>query len=135
VTNDNRRRNIADEVARAEEARKAARALVALGLHADAVSRAYYSVFHFVRAVLLTRGVEPKSHAGAIHLWNTEIVRAGLAPSSYNRLLAGLQRARELADYDAAVTFSAEDAAAELADADRFATDALALLRKDGWLG
>jgi uncharacterized protein (UPF0332 family) len=134
VTGENRRRNVADEVARADEALRAARALVGLGLRADAVSRAYYAVFHLVRALLLTRGVEPRTHAGAIHLWNTEFVRNGLVPASYNRLLAGLQRARELADYDAAVTFSEEDAAAELSDAERFAADALALLRKDGWV-
>ena len=39
MTGDNRRQNIADEVARADQSIRAADALVALGLHADAVSR------------------------------------------------------------------------------------------------
>jgi uncharacterized protein (UPF0332 family) len=135
VNAENRRRNVSDEVARADEALRASRALLGVGLHADAVSRSYYAALHLIRALLLTQGVEPKTHAGAIHLLNTEFVRAGRLPSSHNRLLAGLQRARELADYDAAVTFSAEDATAQLADAERFAADALALLRTGGWLG
>jgi uncharacterized protein (UPF0332 family) len=133
VTDDNRRRNIGVELARAADALRAAKALVALGLGNDAVSRAYYAVFHYVRALLLTRGVEPKTHAGAVHLLNVEFVRTGLLASSHNRLLAGLQRSRELADYDAAVTFSTEDAVAEVAEAERFMAAADALLQREGW--
>lgn len=134
MTGENRRRNIADEIARADQAMRAARALLALGLHADSVSRAYYASFHLVRALLLSRGVEPKTHGGAIHLLNTELVRAGVLPSSHNRLLAGLQRARELADYDSAIAFSKDDATAELDAAERFASDALSLLTREGWI-
>jgi uncharacterized protein (UPF0332 family) len=87
-----------------------------------------------LRAALLSRGVDPKTHGGAIHLFNTELVRKGTFPSSHNRLLAGLQRARELADYDAAVTFSAEDAAAEVAEAERFAEAVTETLKREGWV-
>ncbi len=113
---------------------QAARALLELGLCADAVSRAYYAAFHCLCGLLLSRGLEAKTHAGAIHLFNTEFVRPGLLASSHNRLLAGMQRSRELADYDAAVTFSKEDAAASLADAETFQRSALALLRLEGWI-
>ncbi|MBI2892955.1 MAG: HEPN domain-containing protein [Deltaproteobacteria bacterium] len=134
MTEENRRHNLEIEVARAEQALLATEALLERGLHADSVSRAYYAVFHFLRALLLTRGLEPRTHGGAIHLFNVELVRAGLMPASHNRLLAGLQRSRELADYDAAVTFSEDDARAELEDARRFGADARALLVRDGWL-
>jgi hypothetical protein len=133
VTDENRKRNIGDELARAEQALQAARALVDLRLHADAVSRAYYGAFHALRALLVSRGLEPKTHSGAIHLFNTEFVRAGLVASSHNRLLAGIQRSRELADYDAAVTFSKEDAEGCLREAEAFRDDILALLRGENW--
>lgn len=68
MTEDNQRRAIRDEVERADQALRAADALLGLGLFADAVSRAYYGAFHLLRALLLSRGVEPKTHAGAIHL-------------------------------------------------------------------
>ena len=133
MTEDNRRRNVTNEVERASQALRSAEALVALGLHADAVSRAYYAAFHLIRALLLTRGVEPRSHQGAFHLLNVELIRAGEFPSSHNRLLSGLQRQREIADYDAAVVFSAEDAQAAVADAHAFAADAQAALERWGF--
>jgi uncharacterized protein (UPF0332 family) len=133
VTEENRRRNIEDEIARADEAMRAAEALLSLRLFKDAVSRAYYAVFHAIRAVLLSRGIEPKTHAGAIHLLNVHLVRDGVLPASHNRLLAGLQRARELADYDAAVTFDADDAARYLSDARAFTTELTTLLEREGW--
>ena len=133
MTEANRGRNIADEVERATQALRAAEALLALGLHADAISRAYYAAFHLVRAMLLTRGVEPRSHHGAIHLLNVELVRSGDFPASHNRLLAGLQRQREIADYDAAVPFTAEDARAAVDDARAFETDARAALDRWGF--
>jgi uncharacterized protein (UPF0332 family) len=134
VTDENRKRNVADELVRAEQAFQAARALLGLGLHADAVSRAYYGAFHALCALLFSRGLEAKTHASAIHLFNTEFVRASLMESSHNRLLAGIQRARELADYDAAVAFSKEDAEGCLRDAEAFAGDAIALLRRENWV-
>jgi uncharacterized protein len=133
VTEENKRRNIADELARADQSLRAARALVDLGLFADAVSRAYYVVFHALRAALLSRAVDPKTHSRAIHLFNTELVRTGIFPSSHNRLLAGLQRSRELADYDAAVMFSQDDAIAEVDGADRFLGDVRGYLARERW--
>jgi uncharacterized protein (UPF0332 family) len=133
VTDENRARNLKDELERAAASMQASDALQRLGLHADAVSRAYYAAFHALRALLLSRGVEPRSHSAAIHLFNVELVRTGRFDSSWNRLLGGLQRTRELADYDAAVMFSAEDAEAEVEAARRFLEAARAFLRAQGF--
>jgi len=134
VNEKNRRQNVLDEIARGEQALRAAEALLGLGLNSDAISRAYYAAYHFLRALLLTRGIEPKTHAGAISQFSLEFVRAGLLPSSHNRLLGGLQRMRELADYDAAVQFSEDDAKSEIEDARAFAMEAQGLLTREGWL-
>ena len=132
MTEENKRRNIADELKRADESLRAADALFALGLHADSVSRSYYAVLHFIRALLLSLGLEAKSQSGAVHLFHAELVRPGMFPAAHNRALAALQRSREFADYDAAVVFMAPDAEASLADARAFATDALAVLQAGG---
>ncbi len=134
MTDESRRQNLKDEVVRAGECLRAAEALIQLGLAADAVSRAYYGAFHILRALLFSQGVEAKSHQGAIHLFNSDLVRKGLMPSSHNRILSGLQRARELADYDAAVVFSVDDARAELEAAKEFERAAKDLLARDGWI-
>lgn len=134
MTDENRKRNLLEELARAEQALRAAEALRDLGLFSDAVSRAYYGVFHILRAVLVSRAIEPKTHSGAIHLFNTEIIRPGLLPSAHNKILGGLQRARELADYDAAIVFSREDVEAFLSEARSFENDVRALLAREGWI-
>jgi uncharacterized protein (UPF0332 family) len=134
MTDPNRRAHVAHEDARAAEALRAARALVDLGLDNDAVSRAYYSVYHMVRAALFSRGAEPKTHAGMIHLFNVELVRTGAFPGTFNRVIAGLQRSRELADYDAAVKFSHADAVAELSNAEGCVAALRELLVREGWL-
>lgn len=133
MTNENRRTNIQDELARAAQALRAAEALAQLDLSADSVSRAYYAVFHALRALLLSAGLEPKSHQGAIHLFNTGFVKPGTFATSHNRLIAGLQRARELADYDSSVQFSKEDALIELQEAKSFVDEVERYLREAGW--
>ncbi len=133
MTEDNRAANVAAELERAAKALAAASALVAAGLAEDAISRAYYSVHHHLRALLYTEALEPRSHSGAVHLFAKEFVRPGRFPTSDNRLVSGMQRARELADYDAAVTFSVEDAEAEVAAATDFGARARAWLLVEGW--
>lgn len=61
-------------------------------------------------------------------------MRPGLFPSSHDRLVGGLQRARELADHDAAAAFSAEDARLDVEDARAFADAVLEFLGSAGWL-
>ncbi len=134
MTGENKRQNIADEIERADEAFREAEILVGAGLTNGAVSRAYYVVFHLARAALLTRGIEPKTHSGALKLVNTELTRKGLLPS-FNKLLSGLQRSREVADYDAAVSFTGDEAKEFVADAETFRVAVLDLLRREGWVG
>ena len=133
MTHENRKRNVAIELERADEAFRSAEALLSLSLSSDSVSRAYYAAFHVLRALLISRGLEPKTHSGAIQLLNLELIRPGKLSTKCNRLIAGLQRSRELADYDAVVRFSAEEARAELQAARDFELEARALLTAEGW--
>jgi len=68
VTEANRRDNARNEAALGDDALRAADALLGLGLPNDAVSRAYYAAFHYARALLLTEGLEPKTHRGVVDL-------------------------------------------------------------------
>ncbi len=134
MTESNRRLNIADELAAAESSLAAADALAGLTLNADSVSRSYYAAFHALRALLLSEGQEPRTHVGALHLFNVHFVRPGTFPSSHNRLLGGMQRSRELADYSAGIRFSQDDARAQLDDARRFVGEVVAHLAGAGWI-
>jgi uncharacterized protein (UPF0332 family) len=134
VTEANRRQNIVDAIARAGDALRAAEALLAAGLCADAISRAYYAAFHWMRALLFALGEEPRTHAGVLHLFNRDYVRAGRLPPEWSRVLAGLQRARELADYDPVMQFAEADVRAQLGEVERFGAETERLLRADGWI-
>ena len=129
-----RRRNIADSLARAVQALAVAEAALAIGGTADAISRAYYAALHFLRALLFARGLEPRTHAGAQHLFNQEFVKAGLFPARANRLLAALQRQRELADYDPGTVFDAADVRDQIEDVRKFGSLVTDLLRREGLL-
>jgi uncharacterized protein (UPF0332 family) len=86
-----------------------------------------------MRAALLSRGVDAKTHAGAMKLFNRELTQKGVLPP-FNKLLTGLSGSREAADYDAGVSFTTDEARALLADADAFRAAVLDLLTREGWV-
>ena len=70
------------------------------GLNVGAVSRLYYYVFHAVRALLLTKGLEPKTHEGALRLLSLHFVKPGLLDPEMSHSFARVMKYREEADYN-----------------------------------
>ncbi|MBI3930242.1 MAG: HEPN domain-containing protein [Armatimonadetes bacterium] len=133
MTKENRRRNIALELNRSDECWRAAVGLRNLDLHADAVSRAYYAMLHAAQAVLLTEGLEARSHSGTITLFNLHFVRPGKLPTTTTRTLTQLQGERETADYDASTVYTSEDSEVILERADEFCATCRNYLKDSGW--
>src|SRR5207244_1601179 len=120
----NRVENVRDAIARGDDLMDTAEILFRAGKYADAVSRAYYAIFHFARALLLKRGIEAKSHGGIGRLLQREVVRTGdLTPES-GATFSKLMALRHDADYDAVVVISSAVARAELDAARAFIADA-----------
>jgi uncharacterized protein (UPF0332 family) len=117
VTDEGRKETAAEELARASEEIAAARQLLDGGFARIALTRAYFAVFHAIRARLYAAGLEPRTHAGTRHLFNLHFVKSGSYPSDTSRLLARLQKFREEADYAEAFVVDAAGAAEELAAA------------------
>lgn len=44
----------------------------------SAVNRAYYAMFHMTRAVLLSKGTDCQSHAGALNKFGELVIKKGL---------------------------------------------------------
>ena len=105
----NRRDNIREEIDRANEAIKVADLLFENGFVKDAISRLYYSVLYTVRALLLTRGLEPKNHEGALRLFGLHFVKSGLFEAKDSHIFSRLMKYREEADYNPSYTFTRED--------------------------
>ena len=109
MTEENKKRNIAEEIVRAGEAMGAADLLFERGFLNDAVSRLYYFVLYHIRALLLSKGLEPKSHEGALRLFALHFVKEGLFEAKVSHVFSKLMKYREEADYNPSYTFTKED--------------------------
>jgi uncharacterized protein (UPF0332 family) len=109
VNEGNKKANIREEIDRASEAIRAAHLLFENGFVRDAVSKVYYSLLYSIRAVLLTEGLEPKSHEGALRLFGLHFVKPGLFEAKDSHIFSKLMKFREEADYNPSYTFAPED--------------------------
>src|SRR3989304_3521806 len=101
--------NARAEIEASEEALSAARALLEGGLLRSAVSRLYYGMFHLVRALVVSRGFDPRTHEGVESLFGLHFVRTGVVDVRYGKVFAYLQKFREQADYGPVMTLGAEE--------------------------
>ena len=130
----NRKLNIPNEWAKAQEACRAAQVLLREHFPADAISRAYYAAFHAGKALLLSDGLEVKSHEGLGRLFSLHFVKSGRFDVRFSRILSKSQKHREEADYSAEYVFTEEDARCRLQEVSEFLQAAEAFLKKAGYL-
>ena len=134
MTKENRREAARAETILGDDALRAADALLRVDLPNDAISRAYYAAFHYARALLLTQGLEPKTHRGVLSLLAKHFEVEGGLSRDVISVIARLQTFRALADYDARERISPARAAEEVDAAHSFVDAARALLRAGGWI-
>jgi uncharacterized protein (UPF0332 family) len=120
MTADNCRGNAVQERQRGDECLAEARYLLQGGFYNAAVSRAYYAAFHYALALLLLKGLEPRTHRGVIQLLQLHYVEAGVLSAVDAAAIGQLETYRELSDYNAKVSFDAARAESELGRAERF---------------
>ena len=118
------------EIEAGNESLDAVKTLMEKGLYRSAISRTYYGLFHYIRALLYTQGLEPKSHEGLEHLFGLHFVKAGRVDSGSAKLLARLQKYREQSDYGLVTVFTKEDVGQELSEVERFVQSIQGYLKK-----
>lgn len=116
-----------EEMQLAREELRAAEQLLAGKLVRVAATRVHYAVFHAARAVVYSEGLEPKTHAGVLHLLTAHFVRTGRLDTAQSRLFARLQKFREQADYADAYVEDEPATRQDLAEAAAFVDRAAAL--------
>ncbi len=134
MTEDNKKQNISEELARAKESLKAADLLFESGLINDAVSRLYYFVLYHIRAVLLSKGLEPKSHEGALRLFGLHFVKKGRFETKASHVFSKLMKYREEADYNPSYIFTKEDYTELRQEAESLTARTEAFLREKRYL-
>jgi uncharacterized protein (UPF0332 family) len=102
-------------------------------MYNDALSRVYYTAFHFAAALLLTEGVEPRPRSRVPGLLLSHLGEAGFTASDAVRV-AYLRTYRDMAEYERAFDATRELVDAALADAVRFVDKARGCLQVRGML-
>ena len=134
MNEENKRDNIREELERANEAKKAATLLFDHGFYKDSVSKLYYSLLYVIRALLLTKGLEPRSHEGALRLFALHFVKEGTFETSYSHIFSKLMKYREEADYNPSYVFTREDFVEFNNDTERLTGKIKAVLEEKGYI-
>ncbi|WP_297516618.1 HEPN domain-containing protein [Thermococcus sp.] len=104
----------------AEEELSSAQLLLENGRLRDAISRAYYSMFHAAKALLLMKGINPKKHSGVVRMFGLHFVDEGFIEKVYAKYLTSAFTLRSRADYDVYYAPSQEEAEGVVENAERF---------------
>lgn len=131
----NKKDNVREEIEHATESMKAADLLFKHGFTRDAVTRLYYSLLYTVRAMLLTKGLEPKSHEGALRLFGLHFVKRGLFEPGDSHVFSRLMKYRQEADYNPSYMFTPEDFIEFRKEAEVLMKKITSRLKQDGYLG
>jgi len=120
MTEESSRNFVEASLERAEKALKSAKLLEENGELEDAASRAYYAIFHAARALLFSRGVNAKTHKGAISLFDEKIVKQGIMNEEYADMLRKAFDLRQKSDYEIYARTSSELVEEVIRNAERF---------------
>ncbi len=84
----------------------------------EAVSRAYYAIFHSLQAALLTLGMSFSRHSSVIGFFNKEFIHKELFPKEFTQKIQRIFRDRQTGDYEYEKTISERDSEQDIADAE-----------------
>jgi uncharacterized protein (UPF0332 family) len=99
-----------------------------------ASSRAYYTAFYAIQAILLTKNLSFSKHAGVISAFNQHFVRTGVFPKEFSRLISRLFRERQTGDYEFDLSIGEEDARQDVQIAEQILQAIIAYLTQKGFL-
>lgn len=108
------------ELARGREALVSATILLDAKQYPDAISRAYYAMFHAACALLASIGRNARTHDGVRALVSEHFIRPGILGQEHGRALSRMAGDRGDADYNVAALFSEKDVREDIALAEAF---------------
>lgn len=108
------------QIKKAEEKLAASKSLRDDGFLDDAISRAYYSMFHAASAVLLSEGITVETHSALKDMFGLHLILSEKIDKKYGRWLNRLKDERENGDYDIFTDFDKEDIDSAIEKAEEF---------------
>lgn len=107
-------------VKKAQASLRGARLLAKDELYDFAASRAYYAMFYIAEALLLGEGVAYSKHSAVISAFGQKFAKTGRVPDAFHRYLIEGQESRNIGDYDTGPGLSHDEAAEQIARAEKF---------------
>ena len=92
---------IEDLISKAERKYEVGRLVYNSGYYAESIDHFYYSMYCVAKALLLKKGIAPKTHAGTINMIQVHYVETGELDSNLHSSFSNAQTLREQVDYDA----------------------------------
>lgn len=86
----------------------------------NTLNRAYYSIFHAIRAVNALNGYDSSKHGGVIAYFNQEYEKTGIFEKEASKIIKRASESREKADYLDFFVASREDAQNQIEYAETF---------------
>lgn len=105
-------------MARAKEDLDAAHLLFDAGNFRIANNRAYYAIFHAMRAVLVFDDFDSSKHSGIISQFRKKYIKEGIFPVKISKMIGEAFTIRNASDYDDMFLASKSDTEAQIANAE-----------------
>ena len=105
-------------IERSKEDLDAAHLLFNSGNYRIANNRAYYSIFHALRAVLTFDNFDSSKHSGVIVEFRRRYIKEGIFPAEVSKMIGSAFTIRNASDYDDMFIASRTDTEEQLANAD-----------------
>ena len=83
-------------------------------------NRAYYAIFHSMRAILALDGFDSKKHSGVIAKFNENYVKSQIFEIDYGKIVKNASVIRNNSDYDDFFIATKEQAENQIKDAKKF---------------
>ena len=109
---------------------RVAERLLQEGEYEDAVSRAYYAMYHAAKAALSTLNVFPKTHEGTLKEFGLKLIKERKLPKELGIIFSDARSLRETADYAITSVIGVEDARWSVGAAERFLKQVAEYLKK-----
>ena len=100
------------------------------GDYASANNRAYYCIFHAMRAVLALTGEDYKKHSGVISHFSEQYLKTKLLPPELSKIISMASIIRNRSDYEDFYICSIADTKKLVTDAEQFLKTVTAFLEQ-----
>lgn len=104
---------------KSKEDLETAKLLFENGNYRIANNRAYYSIFHALRAVLVFDNFDSSKHSGVIAEFRRRYIKEGVFPIEMSRMIGSAFAIRNASDYDDMFIASKDETAEQIANAER----------------